>query len=43
MNKEDSHPHGHEHPHGPAWKRLHRDWRAGEVVQVAVHQRTTVA
>ena len=27
MSKEHSHPHNHVHHHGPAWKRLHRDWR----------------
>ena len=30
MNKEHNHKHGHDdhaHHHGPAWKRLHRDWR----------------
>ncbi|MGO9114705.1 MAG: hypothetical protein ACLP9L_36275 [Thermoguttaceae bacterium] len=34
MNQEHSHAHGHQHNHdhhdhhhGPAWKRLHRDWR----------------
>ncbi len=32
MNKEHSHSHDHVHHHGPAWKRLHRDWRAWVVV-----------
>jgi hypothetical protein len=26
------HGHPHSHQHGPAWKRLHRDWRAWAVV-----------
>ena len=28
------HKHDHGHYHGPAWKRLHRDWRAWTVVLV---------
>jgi hypothetical protein len=24
----DAHAHEHQHHQGPAWKRLHRDWRA---------------
>ena len=34
MNKEHSHPHVHDHHHGPLWKRLHRDWRAWVVVLI---------
>ena len=30
MDTEHKHDHG--HYHGPAWKRLHRDWRAWIVV-----------
>ena len=35
MNKEHNHQHGHDHhdhQHGPAWKRLHRDWRVWAAV-----------
>jgi hypothetical protein len=38
VNARDKHGHGHNHKdsnshhHGPAWKRVHRDWRAWVVV-----------